>query len=75
MSTDDSGDQRWQDRFDELAFPSAFIILALLLSFGKITGWEIPTTMRGGGILSILYNPIGIMVFLIIGVVWLYSVL
>lgn len=73
MSAEDSGEQRWQDRFDELAVPSAFLILAMILTWGKITGWEIPTTMRGGGILSIFYNPVGIIILFIIGGVWLYN--
>lgn len=67
-------DPRWQDRFDELAFPSSFIILGLIMVFGKATGWTVPTTMRYGSTLELLYNPIGIVAVFIIGVVWLYSV-
>lgn len=42
--------------------------------YGKVTGWTVPTTMRYGATLELLYNPIGIVVVFVIGVVWLYSV-
>lgn len=64
-------DQRWQDRFDELAYPSSFILLGFLLTYGKLTGWTVPSTMRYGGLLELLYNPIVILVLILIGIVWL----
>lgn len=73
MASSEEG-QRWQDRFDELAIPSSFILLGLIMGFGKVTGWTVPSTMRYGATLELLYNPIGIVVVIVIGVVWLYSV-
>lgn len=67
-------DQRWQDRFDELAFPSSFLVLGVIMVLGKATGWTVPTTMRYGATLELLYNPIGIVAVFIIGSVWLYHV-
>jgi len=68
------GDKRWQDRFDELAFPSSFILLGGIMVYGKATGWTVPSTMRYGAILDTLYNPIGIVAVFLIGIVWIFYV-
>lgn len=67
--------RRWQDRFDELVFASSPILLGLLMVYGKLTGWTVHPSLRFGGILELLYNPVGIAFVFVVGIVWLARVL